>query len=120
MARNPPAPEFGARRRPAEVAAVVAVEEAAVDENYRPVFRQYDIGSPRQATVVQSESVASCMESPANQEFRARVLRADRRHIPPSDFQHMNVTHQTTMPICCPASSDLRAKTCGFIAAAIA
>ena len=56
------------------------VPEATVNVYDLPQPRKYEIGSARERANVESVTVAEGMDEPADQQFRSRVLRLDRRH----------------------------------------
>jgi hypothetical protein len=56
--------------------------EAAVDENYGSVLRQYDIRPPGQFSAVQAKAKAQPMQKRANPHLRQGVLAANAAHVP--------------------------------------
>lgn len=63
-----------------ELASLVAVPEAAVDENGGAVSRQDDVGRSGEGADILAEAESAMEQFPADHNFRARVLRPDVRH----------------------------------------
>jgi len=114
------APKMRTGGRPPKVPAMVAVEEATINKDDGMMPGQYQIRPSREVPDVQSETVAERVESLSNHQLRLRIAPTDRCHVFATRFRRMDVSHHTTMPICCPAARDFRARTCGLMAAAIA
>lgn len=78
--RDPPfAP---VRRRGAVLATFVPVPEAAMDENDRFVFCQYNVRAAGQSADVKPKPIPHAVERTTNANFWRRVLAADLQHVP--------------------------------------
>lgn len=79
-------PEFGFPNRPSGFrsggprAALVAVPEATVNKNNRPVAREDDVGRAGQPPRAHSEAEPDPVKKRAHAQFRGGVARADSRH----------------------------------------
>ena len=73
-------PELGPGRRPFKQVAVVAVPEAAVRLNYRPVLRKNQIRLAGQILHMQPETVPQAVQSLAQKQFGFGVFTSDARH----------------------------------------
>ncbi|GAO00790.1 hypothetical protein Gxy13693_063_004 [Komagataeibacter xylinus NBRC 13693] len=60
----------------------MAMPEAAMDENYGPVFWKYQIRRTRQLSIMQSEAETKGMQAFSQDHFRLRVFPADTSHHP--------------------------------------
>lgn len=74
-------PKRVARRWPPKHRAIVAVPKAPVDEDYRTVFCEDEIGLTWQIRLVKPEPKTLCMQPTPDQYFRLGILRPDRRHV---------------------------------------
>lgn len=59
----------------------MAVPEAAVDENYRAMSGEDEIGLSWQCLLVKPEPETLCMQPAPDQDFQLGILRPDRRHV---------------------------------------
>lgn len=62
--------------------ALVAMPEAAVNEDDGFVFGQDNVGTAREFGVVEAEAVAEAVEEGADEEFGLRILVKNSSHIP--------------------------------------
>ena len=76
-----------------EIAAMVAVPEAAVNKDYCFIFWQYQVGRSREMFSVHTIAKASCMQGFADQEFGRGVFAPDVRHHPGAGFYIDNISH---------------------------
>lgn len=100
---------------PFELAAHVAVPEAAVNENDCPVFRQDDIGFAGQLPVMKPIAEACLVEGAADDHFRFRVFAANAGHHPASCRCIDHIHNQATF-----LSADDGASIHGFMNSATA
>ena len=74
-------------------AALMPMPETAVDENYRVIFAQDYVWSPRQRPDIQPIAESCGKERFPHRHFRPRVSAADMRHAPVSLFLRHPVRH---------------------------
>ena len=95
-------PPVAARLRQAEVRAVlVAVPEAAVDEDDGPVLRQDEVGpagEPAVPRAADGEAIAQAVEHRADDELRPGIAAADARHQRGALVRGENIGHGTREP----------------------
>lgn len=63
----------------------MAVPEAAVSENYRPMLREHQIGLPGQVSSMKLKTETEPVEPASEHDFRFGVLSPDSRHHPAAD-----------------------------------
>jgi len=88
-------PEFRIRGGPdPPILTSVLVPETAMDKDYFPVARQYEIGRTRQGTLVQTESVSHTVDHPPHDELRFRILATNPRHAVSALFCCQHISHR--------------------------
>ena len=78
----------------------VSVPEAAVDEYYRAVFAQYNVGGAGQTLYVDSVAVAVGVQIAAHQHLGPGVLAAYARHTVVSLFLCHSICHRAKVLLC--------------------
>ena len=98
-------PIVDSRRGNAAPTATVQVPEAAVDIDDLVEAGEYEVGGPRERADMQTITVAQGMHETADQQFRRRVLRLDRRHdVGPLGFREgVHDANPTSSRCGCPA-----------------
>lgn len=75
----------------------MSVPETSMDKDHGTIAGENDIGMAwkilRMETIAQAHSV----QAPPDDEFRARVLRTDRCHVPTPLFRGVNVHHEVRL-----------------------
>ena len=86
-------PEILPGRRPLEQVAVVAMPEAAIHQNDRPVARKDEIRFPRQVLCMQTVAQPKSVQRLADQQLRLCMPVFDCGHIPAAGMCVVNVRH---------------------------
>jgi hypothetical protein len=93
------APEIGTRRRKPEQRTVVAVPEAAVNEQYRSKSREHQIRFAGERCNMKPVTKAACEEFPAQFDFRFRIAPANAGHHPAARGGVHDI-RQLSVPLC--------------------
>lgn len=108
-------PEAASRFRPLEQVAIMAMPEAAMNEDDRVMFWEYQIRLPWKSLVVKNITEASRMKASPYDHFGFGVFPPNARHHPASDFWRDNVSHRRA-PELRPLSLDA---TIAFLSSAV-
>ena len=107
-------PEVFPRFRPFEKVAIMAMPEAAMDEDHSTILGEDKVGFAGQALVMKDIAKALCVQSAPDHHLGLCVLPPDAGHHPASDFRRNNVSHLRVRILWVPGREVLAA----FLAAA--